>query len=221
MNRFRRAWQLIAALPLVSRAAGPLRFPDSAGGAGKADEKTREAELVRRVKAGGDDAKMAFRELVEMHQNWLVYFLSCLVGNTADAEDVAQDVMVRAYLAIDRFRGDSRFKTWLRRIAMNQAFNHRRSRKRRPATSLEAESIDIAYTDTGAAGVIEREVLTSVMAELPYISREVLLLHHVEEMQLKEISGHLDIGLSAAKMRLKRARDQFGEIYDRLTGVDE
>ncbi len=197
-----------------------LRDPQSAGGANNAAEKVREAELVRRVKAGGEDAKVAFRELVEMHQSWLVYFLSCLVGNVADAEDVAQDVMVRAYMAIDRFRGDARFKTWLRRIAMNQAFNHRRSKKRRPTTSLDNESMDVAYNDTGAAGVVEREVLTVVMAELPYVSREILLLHHVEEMPLKEISEHLDIGLSAAKMRLKRAREHFGEIHERHTGAE-
>ena len=175
-------------------------------------EEEYERHLVARVQGGGAAAQVAFREIVDQHQRWLVWFLSCLLGSRADAEDVAQEVFVRAFLAIQRFRGDSRLRTWLRRIAINQAFNHRRRHVRHRAEALD-EAWEGFTEDNHGDALAAREALIHCLQQLPYVSREILILHHVEELSLKEVAVVLDIGVSAAKMRLKRARDSFREVY--------
>lgn len=179
---------------------------------GGLSEEEYERELVAQVQAGGKGAQAAFRRIVEDHQRWLVWFLTCLLGSRSDAEDVAQEVFVRAFLAVQRFRGDSRLRTWLRRIAINQAFNHRRAHVRHRADAFD-ESWEIASHDNNAEALAARDALMHCLKQLPYVSREILILHHVEELSLKEVAVVLDIGVSAAKMRLKRARDSFREVY--------
>lgn len=175
-------------------------------------EEEEERRLVAAVQKGGPAAQRAFRRLVELHQRWLVWFLTCLLANRSDAEDVAQEVFVRAFLAIDRFRGESRFRTWLRRIAINQAFNHRRAHVRHRAVALDDSWEGVSYDRHGEA-LAARDALLHCMQQLPYVSREILVLHHVEELSLKEVADTLDIGVSAAKMRLKRARDGFRDVF--------
>ena len=178
---------------------------DGGGGGSDAD---RERALIERARSGGRRGQAAFAQLVETHQTWLVWFLQSLLGNRSDAEDVAQDVFVRAYLALDRFRGDARFRTWIRRIAINQAFNHQRAHRRHAAMDGTPD-LEVPVTDTGAGSVVALDALMHGMEQLSYVSREILVLHHVEEMALQDIAQALDIGLSAAKMRLQRARQQF------------
>lgn len=188
------------------------RVLSNASESGGASEEEYERQLVAQVQAGGKGAQIAFRKIVEDHQRWLVWFLTCLLGSRNDAEDVAQEVFVRAFLAIQRFRGDSRLRTWLRRIAINQAFNHRRAHVRHRADALD-ESWDLATHDANPEALAARDALMHCLKQLPYVSREILILHHVEELSLKEVAVVLDIGVSAAKMRLKRARESFREVY--------
>lgn len=171
--------------------------------------------LVAQIRRGGPGAESAFQALVERHQTWLVHFLMCLVGSQADAEDVAQEVFVRAFLALDRFRGDAQFKTWIRRIAVNQAFNYRRGNTARTAREDEVAR---AAPQGSMDGTYEaREALALVLAKLSYPYREALVLYHVENQDVASMARTLDLGESAVKMRLKRAREQFIEIYERNT----
>lgn len=186
---------------------------------GGLSEEEAERRLISAVQQGGPKGQAAFRELVELHQRWLVWFLTCLIGNQADAEDVAQDVMVRAFLGIDRFRGDAKFRTWLRRIAINQAFNFRRAGKRHRHADLD-ERWDLESQDRYPQALAARDALMHCMEQLPYVSREILVLYHVEELSMREVASTLDIGLSAAKMRLKRARDNFKEVFDEDLGEE-
>lgn len=193
---FRQTWRVLSA---TSEAGG-------------LSEEEYERQLVAQIQAGGPQAQKAFRIVVETHQRWLVWFLTCLLGSKTDAEDVAQEVFVRAFLAIQRFRGDSRLRTWLRRIAINQAFNHRRAHTRHRAEAFD-EAWDASFTDNNTEAIAARDALMHCLKQLPYVSREILILHHVEELSLKEVAVVLDIGVSAAKMRLKRARDSFRDVY--------
>jgi RNA polymerase sigma-70 factor (ECF subfamily) len=169
--------------------------------------------LLERARNGGDEGRKAYHKLVERHQDWLVYFLSCLLNNRMDAEDVAQEVFVRAYLSIDRFRGDSRFKTWIRRIAINQAHNFRRGEKRYQLTDDKDDRPDASVRDTNFGALEARQALRSALDELSFDDRQLIILRYVEQMAVKDIAEDLDIGLSAAKMRLKRARDDFEHAY--------
>lgn len=173
-----------------------------------------EAELVKRAQEGGPGGKAAFSHLVERHHAWLVRYLYFLMGGSSEAEDIAQEAMVRAYLAMDRFRGEAGFRTWLRPIATRLAFNHRRD----AATRRRYEDMLDAPDSIGGdeLGLVNREVLIKVLEELSYPYREILVLRYIEDLPIADISETLEIGLSAAKMRLSRARDGFWESYRRM-----
>lgn len=186
---------------------------------GGLSEEEEERRLIAAVQHGGKDAQVAFRRLVELHQRWLVWFLTCLLTNRSDAEDVAQEVFVRSFLSIGSFRGNSKFRTWLRRIAINQAFNHRRAHVRHAADALD-ESWEASTYDRHGEALAARDALLHCMQQLPYVSREILVLHHVEELSVKEVARTLNIGVSAAKMRLKRARDSFRDVFGEEIGEE-
>lgn len=184
-------------------------------GSGGSDEATAEKRLLAKVRRGGPEGKAAYQILVERNQNWLVYFLSSLLNDRNDAEDVAQDVFVRAFVSIDRFRGDARFKTWIRRIAINQAHNFRRAGKRYKVH--EDDAPDISVEDADFDAIEERDALSKVLDKLEYDERQILILRYSELMSVGEVAEALDAGLSATKMRIKRARENFRYHYDSLT----
>ena len=175
---------------------------------------TPEEELVKRAKEGGPAGKAAFSRLVERHHTWLVRYLYFLLGGSSDAEDIAQEALVRAFLAMDRFRGESGFRTWLRPIATRLAFNHRRDAATRQKYEDMLDMPDHRMSDE--MSVVSKDALLKVLAELSYPYREILVLRYVEELAIKDISLNLNIGLSAAKMRLARAREGFWDIYRRM-----
>lgn len=176
-----------------------------------------EAQLIARVIGGGSSGRDAFRQLIRPHQQWLVNFLVALLGNTADAEDVAQEVLMKAHQGLPAFRQTAKLRTWLRRIAINEAYNARR--RRREQLTRDGEAPEVSVTDLGARAVEERQIVLAVLDQLSYSYREVLTLRYVECMDLKAIAAQLDIGVPAVKMRLRRARDQFEAAYVALLGA--
>ena len=176
-----------------------------------ADENDEE-RLIEVAQKGGDEGRNAYRRLVERHERWLVNFLTALLSDWAEAEDVAQEVLLKAFFALPRFRREARFRTWLRRIATNEAYNSRR--RTREVITRKGELRVTAVERSPSEAVVARQALVLVLDQLAYADREVLVLRHVEELAVAEIASQLDIGLPAAKMRLKRARDRFRVIYD-------
>jgi RNA polymerase sigma-70 factor (ECF subfamily) len=177
-----------------------------------------DAALVGEAAKRGLSGQLAFEVLVDRHQQWLVRLLTHLLGNQSDAEDVAQDAFVRAFLAIETCTDGARFRGWLRVIARRLAFNHRRearTRARYEEQSGGATAVDGEVLPRQLAG---RELLKQVLAELPYPYREIMVLRFVEELPLKDIADVLEIGESAAKMRLTRARAEFQRIYEQRGG---
>lgn len=177
-------------------------------------EVAHERKLIASARRRGPKGERAYEELVLTHQAWLVSYLTALLGNRSDAEDVGQDVLFKAYLALDRFRGDARFRSWVRRIATNEAYNSRR--KRRETLTVTGDLPDLVFNDESIEAIADRQLLLTVLEKLPYAYREALVLRHVEALDLAEIALSLDIGLGATKMRLKRARDRFAHEYDAM-----
>ena len=180
------------------------------------EDQAPEAELVARAKRGGREGRQAFGSLVARHQARLVRYLTHLLGSQAEAEDVAQDTFARGYLSLGRLRDDARFGAWLRRTATRLAFNHQRSRSTRRAYERRARPTDSTVRN-GSAQHADREAIFAVFARLSYPYREALVLFYVEELEIKEIAQLLDIGMSAAKMRVSRARREFKAIYEEVT----
>ena len=169
-----------------------------------------ELELIRRAQKGGPDGQAAFEMLVRLHQAWLVRYLFYVLRDMGAADDVAQEVLVKAYQHLPGFQATSNFRTWLRTIATRLAFNHRRDAGTRKRYE---ERVEISALSSVASTVEARDALLKLLDQLPYPYREVLILRHVEELSVEEIAVTLSIGKSAAKMRLKRARAQFMALY--------
>ena len=168
-----------------------------------------EATLVRRA-AAGDMA--AFEELVMRHADRLYAALRRFGLDDTEAQDVAQETFVRAWSALERFEGRSRFYTWLYRIAFNEA--HRRLGRRRPVGSLvsiEDSGVgDLADDAAGPAALAEqhelRVALSEALSELPPALRVPVVLRDVEGLSTEEAASVLDVGEAAFKSRLHRGR---------------
>lgn len=174
-----------------------------------------DAELVAVARQEGAEGRNAFGRLVERHHSRIIRLVRFLLAGSSDADDVAQEVFVRAYLALGQYTERGDFGAWLRVIATRVAFNHRRNE----ATRRRYQDM-IQPRASIPPNVAEHDAVTHALAQLPYPAREVLILRYVEEMSIDEISHMLELGTSATKMRLYRAREQlrdvFGEDFPRV-----
>jgi len=182
--------------------------------------KASDAELIKRFNQG---EKEVFGILAKRYSGRAYQIAYGVLGSREDAEEVAQDVFVRIYKALPRFRGDARFSTWLYRIAMNLARNKYRWNKSRGAqrkVSLEEtqEEEDNAYGIQVPASEPSpdkqadlTEFQQNVMREiqnLPPLYKEALILRNVEEMSYEKIAEVLDCKLGTIKSRIARAREE-------------
>jgi RNA polymerase sigma-70 factor (ECF subfamily) len=161
----------------------------------------------------------AFKELVTRYGPRIFRLAQNITRNREDAEEVSQDSFTRAFLHIDTFRGDSRFYTWLVRIAINQSLMKLRTRRLRelhfdrPANTEDAafcgEIADNTPTPEQRYSQEElRHILARAMAELPMTFREVLHLREVEERSTGETARILGLSISAVKSRALRGRQK-------------
>jgi RNA polymerase sigma-70 factor (ECF subfamily) len=169
--------------------------------------------LVRRARGGDLEA---YGRLVERHREAVHRIASGMVG-PADADDVAQEVFLRALHRLDRFRGDAPFRAWLLRIAHNAAVSEIRTRRPEPvAPSAEERSGPRSPADE----LEERERaerLRSKLGQLTPAHRAVLVLRDLEGLSYEEIANVTDAPLGSVKGRLHRARRELIEILRRNT----
>jgi len=168
-------------------------------------EARREAQLVKAAK-GGD--RRAFGHLVEHFQDRLFRAACGLARNATEAEDIAQETFVRAYLGLGRFRGDSAFYTWLFGILLNVYRRFlRRSRRQRTTGMTDVEPVDTAPSPSrqAAAGEELGRALRAI-EHLPRRLREVMVLRHVEAMSYEQIAAAAGCRIGTVRSRLHRAR---------------
>ena len=176
-----------------------------------------EWKIVQKVQAG---QVKYFEELIKKHEKPVFNFLFRFLGNYHDAEEVAQEVFLAAYRSISQFRGESRFSTWLYRIAINQAKNKEKNLN----LSLQRNiSIDPVANDSGDNPVLQvpnpgpdpenqqnqKEIQRIVQKEIHLLNPDeavIILLNDFEERSYDEISNLLDIPVGTVKSRLHRAR---------------
>ncbi|TVP57953.1 MAG: RNA polymerase sigma factor RpoE [Halomonadaceae bacterium] len=171
-------------------------------------------QLVERVQLGD---KTAFDLLVVRYQNRVAGIVGRYVRDYQDIRDLTQETFIKAYRAIDRFRGDSAFYTWLYRIAVNAAKNFIEARNRRPHTVMEAtdaEQLDVAPTlrdDSAPEHYLQRDqlqqVLRQAIADLPEDLRSALLLRELEGLSYEDIAIVLSCPIGTVRSRIFRARD--------------
>lgn len=155
-----------------------------------------------------------FEELAAQHERMLYLLCLRMTGSHEDAQDCAQEALLRAFRAFDGFRGQSSARTWLYRVAYNTCLDF--LRKRREAYSLEALSetgLELPDTQTPRPGeALEREELRRqiecALTQLPEDQRAVMILRDFQQLPYEEIASILGIGEGTVKSRLSRAREK-------------
>ena len=166
----------------------------------------------------------AWNVLMQRHMSKAYQIAYGILGSREDAEEVAQDGFIRIYRALDKFRGDSEFSTWMYRIIVNQARNRYRWNKRRGANrtiSIDASQdpgddtitpINLPDGDkTPDEKMIYAEWQTEIAREmktLPEVNREALFLRNVKHMSYEQIAEVLNCKVGTVKSRIARARDE-------------
>ena len=182
-----------------------------------ADE-TPESEAIRLAREGDPQA---FERLYKLHSRRVYALCLRFAGNPTDAEDLLQEAFLQLFRKIHTFRGESKFSTWLHRLAVNVILMRRR-RKRHPEVSLDETNesdgtdsrpvIDPGGPDLRLNGVIDRVNLNKALDELPDGYREMFILHDVEGYEHNEIAEILDCSVGNSKSQLFKARLRLREL---------
>jgi RNA polymerase sigma-70 factor (ECF subfamily) len=176
-----------------------------------------ETELITAAQAGD---RLAFDELVRRTYLDVFTLAIRLTGNEEDARDVVQDAYLRAWKGIDRFRGDAALSTWLYRITANCASTHLSRRRRLRTEPLvagfdPAELRHEAQPEAMAETTLDLERIARAVDQLPAKLRSVVVLRDVYGLPHEAIAEELGISLSAAKVRLHRARQRLrNEMFE-------
>ena len=173
--------------------------------------------LVLRLRAG--DAR-AFETLVRAYQHRVFGVAVRMLGNRAEAEDIAQEAFLRAHRSIAEFRGEAKLSTWLYAIVSRLCLNRLASGERRRVRAGDDTLMRLPSTDTGAAEALEREeraaALEDAIASLPEERRIVVVLRDVEGLSYEEIAQALALEPGTVRSRLHRARLDLKDKLERF-----
>jgi RNA polymerase sigma-70 factor (ECF subfamily) len=186
-------------------------------------EEQTDEQLVQRAQAAD---KRAFELLVRKYQYKIVQLVSRMVGD-ADAPDVAQETFIKAYRALNGFRGQSAFYTWLYRIGINTAKNHIVARGRRPAdqdidiadAELYGHTEHLSDVDTPEARVLSDEIkgkVAEAIARLPADLRKAITLRELEGLSYEEIAEVMNCPIGTVRSRIFRAREAIDAVVKPL-----
>ena len=164
-------------------------------------------------------AEQAYEILIQRYQQ-PVYNLVCrLMNDPSDASDIVQEVFLKVFRNIGKFRGNSSLKTWIYRIAVNEAYNHRRwfARHLRKEVALASDESAPSYADSladpcrtpfdQAADHETRALVEAALEELNPKFRAAVVLRDIEDLSYDEIAAVLDISLGTVKSRILRGRE--------------
>jgi RNA polymerase sigma-70 factor (ECF subfamily) len=177
--------------------------------------------LVRRVLDGDVDA---YAVLVSRYRTRFARYAVHMLGNREDAEEALQDAFLRAWRALGRCRDPERFDAWLFRILANRCRTRGGRRRRYESTFIRDEQAlrTATYEPPAAPGGEEPGwdgAVNRALAALEPDQREVFLLKYVDELSYEEISGLTGVGISALKMRVKRAADRLRDLLQERVHV--
>lgn len=171
-------------------------------------------QLVARVQQGD---KRSFDLLVLKYQHKVMSLVRRFVKDQTEAEDVAQEAFIKAYRAINSFRGDSAFYTWLYRIAVNTAKNALDARKRRPGSDVDIDDVeDFAFSDnlrveenpeTLLASEDMHRIIEETLAVLPEELRRALMLREFDGLSYEDIAEIMQCPIGTVRSRIFRARE--------------
>jgi RNA polymerase sigma-70 factor, ECF subfamily len=191
----------------------------NAGAISWSEVDSREAALIERCVAGDE---IACADLVAAHQRTVFNLAFHLLGDRDEALDVSQEVFLRVFRTLSRFRGQSALRTWIYRIVVNQVRNRQRWWRRRRRADLvsldehlrrcgEIEARQEILPDRLLASKETAARIWSAMERLPFDQRTALVLRELDGLRYEEIAFTLDVAVGTVKSRLTRARQALRE----------
>jgi RNA polymerase sigma-70 factor, ECF subfamily len=185
-------------------------------------EQRSDEDLVSAILEGDPDL---FAELVDRYQRRLVNYLNRLLRNLDEAHELAQEVFLKVYQALDRYDPRYRFSTWIFRVAQNSAIDHVRKRRLKMVSlnrpdEEDGRDWDLPSGDRDAYGDLRNrergEAIRRAVDELPWEYRDLIAMRHYAEMSYDEIARARDMPLGTVKNKLFRGRqmlkEQLGEF---------
>lgn len=181
-------------------------------------KKQEDLIYIDRILSGNADA---FRFLVEKYKDMVFTIIVKIVGNEADAEELAQDVFLKVYHSLNRFQRKSKFSTWIYRIAYNTAIS--KTRKKKLTTEMLNDHVLDNYTDDEIHENIyrlspeqQKKFADKALETLPEEEYLIITLYHKEECSIKEISEIVSLKESNVKVKLHRIRKKLHQKIDAL-----
>ena len=190
----------------------------------KSVQRDEEQILVHRCRKGDGEA---FARLMRLHEKKIFNYAYRMLGSEEEAEDLTQDIFIAAFRGMPRFRGDSKFSTWLYRIAVNQTRNRikylsrrnffARKAQREMAGSNQAVDYLDSVADNGHSPeqwAMTKDLVSRVeecLSQLGHEARQILVLRDVQGFSYEELSEMLSLNLGTVKSRLHRARTALQE----------
>ena len=212
----------VAALPAI-RSGIAARLSRVA--ADRVERQSDEARLVGLAQKGDSEA---YAELVHRHQRRVFSVAGGILRRHEDAEDVAQQVFLKAYVSLPRFDSRSALSTWLYKITVNECWDHLRRRRSRPQvleaelTEAQAHALENASAEIGVGSAADhiamKQQVEHLLAQLDVLDRQMLMLKEVEGFSVQEVSEFLGLNVNTVKVRLFRARARLVQFRDRDKG---
>lgn len=165
-------------------------------------------QLADQVRQGDHEA---YRELIDRHKDYIYTLIYRMIEHRETAEDLTQEVFIKLYRSLDRFRGESQLKTWIYRLTVNMVTDYLRSRCRRPHEAV-LDKVKSWFGDrkqepeTRALQKEEQQTVLTLLAELPEKYRLIMYLYHYKQLTYQEISETTGLPLKTIETRLYRGK---------------
>lgn len=170
----------------------------------------KEKEIIKRIVSGDSEL---YRELVDSHRNKVYALTLRILGESGEAEEAAQDSFIKAYQNLNKFNYQSRFSTWLYRIAFNTAISYKR-KHRIEKTQYEDSVMNMDSGESTDKHMMQNEqkiYIKKALRQLPDIDRTILTLYYLSDYSIEEVCKATGMKLSAVKVRLFRARKKMAD----------
>ena len=171
-----------------------------------------ELNLIQKFKSGDEQA---FNQLVLRYQEKIYWIVRRMIPDHADADDITQNVFIKAYQSLRSFKGDSSFYTWIYRIAINLSLNEIRRKKLRRTFSLDEEPSHFSTEEENPLQKLEsderKKLIQRAIDSLPEKQKKVFVLRYFEELPYEEISKILHTSVGGLKANYFHAVKKIGE----------
>jgi len=194
---------------------------------------TKEQQFIEQLRSGD---RIAFTRMVTTHQKQIYFLARDLTGNHHDAEDLAQEVFIKAYRSIQNFRGDAKLNTWLYKIAVNTFLDKRKRKSHNMLVFKEdlsqesnnpnhpGQQAQPGNPEKAAEGSLIQEHIEQALQNLSPRERAVFVMRHYHDQAIKEIARGLDIAEGTVKSLLYRAIQKLQQklaFYRHDLGLEE